>query len=543
MLSFNTKLGEYVVTSADKKKPEDAGLTLSTRVRGPNGEFVFFTKDGYAALPFMKEADERAKERLSVLYTDYAKSWALDSPNKYTVGQVGSIQRERGLRGFQNAGVDYGLARDNLLIGDEMGTGKTAQSIAICNEVDAGRVLCVVPASIRLNWRKEIKKWSTIPNVRVHPILKSTDGVARWPNYTVVSYEIMRNPDVHAAIRALKWDAMIVDEAHFLKSHKAQRTHAVFGGGRRGEISEQITAKKIIALTGTPLPNRPRECFTLAKALCHESIDWMEFEEFCYRFNPSGQLDNGHNLEMRGRLPELHSRLRCNFMIRRLKKDVLKELPPKQYEFSYIEPNGAISEIIRKEKMLDFDPRRDLKNPNAPIWGMISTLRREMGEAKLPRALEFIKYLLDVEEIDKLVLFSHHHTVMNGIKRELAEYGVVEYRGGMGDIGKYNSVTQFAGDAEKGIKPNPKVRIFSGQLDAAGFGVDGLQSIASRVVFVEPAWVPGSNDQAFDRIHRMGQEYPVLAQFLIVEGSLDERVLGTVLDKARTINEVLDKAA
>jgi len=220
-------------------------------------------------------------------------------------------------------------------------------------------------------------------------------------------------------------------------------------------------------------------------------------------------------------------------MIRRLKKDVIKELPDKQYEFAYIEPNGAIAEVIRKERMLDFDPIRDLKNPGAPIWGMISTIRREMGEAKMPRAIEHLKYLLDIEEVDKVVVFSHHRSVMDGIKRALEDYGIVEWRGGMSDGAKEHSKEQF--------QTNPNVRVFSGQLEAAGFGLDGLQNVASRVVFVEPAWVPGTNDQAVDRLHRIGQQFPVIAQFLVVEGSLDERVLGTVLDKAFTINEVLDQ--
>jgi SWI/SNF-related matrix-associated actin-dependent regulator 1 of chromatin subfamily A len=533
-LTFNPRTNEYIITTGDKKRAEEVGLTLSTRVRGPQGEPLYFTNDGYAALAFWRDADDKAKTRLGSLYKDYAASWMTECPTRYEVGQNNTVQREKGLRNYQNAGVSYGLTHPNVLIGDEMGIGKTAQAIAINNAIDAGKSLVICPASIRLAWRKQIKLWSTIPNVRCYPILKSSDGVARWPNYTIISYELARNPDVHAALRAIKWDSLIIDEAHFLKSHSATRTQAIFSGGRKPEIKEGLasSAKRIIALTGTPLPNRPRECFTLAQALCHEAIDWMNYEQFAYRFNPSGRLDNGHNLELKGRLPELHARLRCNFMIRRLKKDVLKELPDKQYEFAYIEPDGALAEVIRKERMLDFDPQRDLKNPMAPIWGEISTVRRQMGEAKLPRAIEHLKYLLDVEEIDKVVVFSHHKSVMDGLRHALGHYGVVEYRGGMSTQAKERNLEDF--------QTNPKTRIFSGQLDAAGFGVDGLQNVASRVVFVEAAWVPGSNDQAVDRLHRIGQQFPVLAQFLVVEGSLDERILGLVLDKAYTINEVLD---
>jgi SWI/SNF-related matrix-associated actin-dependent regulator 1 of chromatin subfamily A len=537
LLSFNDKTNDFFVYTSDKKKAEDVGMTLSTTKRGPNGELTYFTKEHYAALAYWKDADSKARNKLGGLYDDYAMSWSDDWYEKFAVGQEGSIQRANGTRPYQDAAVAYALKRQHTLIGDEMGIGKTCSSIAFANAIGAEKVLVVCPASIRLNWRRQIKLWSTIPQVRTYPILKGKDGVASWSNYTIISYELARNEALHAALRAVNWDCLIIDEAHFLKSYDALRTRALFGGGRNLELKLSLAdrAKRVIALTGTPLPNRPRECYTLAHALCPESIDWMTHDEFTYRFNPSARMSNDHIQEAKGRLPELHARLRCNFMIRRLKKDVMKYLPAKQYEFTYIESNGDIAEAMRHERMLDFDPGRDLTNP--AMWdkidGEVSTVRREMGEAKIPRIIEHMKYLLDVEEIDKVVLFCHHKSVMDACLAGLEKYGVVQVRGGMGSTAKDNSVQKFQND--------PDTRVFIGQLDAAGFGIDGLQNVASRVVFGEPAWVPGANDQAVDRLHRDGQKFPVLAQFLIVEGSFDERVLGSVLDKAFTINEVLDQ--
>jgi len=537
-LAFNQNTGDYVIITKDRKRAEAVGLTRSTNTRGSNGEDVFFTRDGYAALPFMREADGSVGNRLGSLWTDYQASWATTSPNRYQVGQENTVFRQNGLRDYQNAGVDYVLPRPRALIADEMGIGKSATAIAVNNACGAEKVLVVCPATIRLNWRREIKKWSNLPHVRVCPIARAADGVANWPNYTVISYELARNPNIHQALRAINWDSIIIDEAHFLKSHDARRTQALFGGSRAAEFHEPLIdrAKRVMALTGTPIPNRPRECFTLSKALNWEAIDWMDFDNFSYRFNPVArfQNDDGKHVvkEEEGRLPELHARLRCNFMIRRLKKDVIKELPDKQYEFAYIESDGVISEIIKREKLIDFDPARDLKNPDFAINGMISTIRREMGMAKLPRVVEHMRYLMDIEEVPKVVLFSHHRSVMDGLKEALARYGVVEWRGGMGEKARENSLAQF--------QSNPDIRIFSGQLDAAGFGIDGLQNVASLAVFAEPAWVPGANNQALDRLHRIGQMFPVLGQFLVVAGSLDERVLSAVLMKAQTIHDALD---
>jgi len=272
-------------------------------------------------------------------------------------------------------------------------------------------------------------------------------------------------------------------------------------------------------------------CYTLTRGLCWEAIDWQSCESFMYRYNPSGRTSRGHNFEMRGRLPELRARLRCNFMVRRLKEDVLKDLPDKRYEMTYVETNGKIKEVIAKEKMLDYDVET-LKNPTAEIDGQIATVRREMGEAKEGRVIEHIKYLLDIQELEKVVIFSHHKSVMDKLKEGLNKYGVVEVRGGMTPTAKQKSVDDFVND--------PKTRVWSGQIDAASTGIDGLQEVCQYAVFCEPSWTPGVNEQAVDRLHRHGQHGNVVAQLIVVENSLDERVLAANFNKTHTIHSSLD---
>ena len=527
-LNFNENSGDFILVTRNGKVAQEAGLTLSRTARGPGGEPVYFTQVDYAALPFWDQADHAAQMKLLDLKLDYEASFAKESSY--------DPPRPKGLDylPFQRAGVSYAMQRDNSLIGDEPGLGKTVQAIGVANAMEATRVLVVCPASIRLNWEREIRRWSTVPNVRPYVVYKSAHGVSDLHNYIVVSYDLTRNTALHEALREQRWDLLILDEAHYLKSTDARRTQAVFGGGLgefRG-VSLSESARKIVALTGTPLPNRPRECYTLARALCPDSIDHMSYERFCYRFNPSGRLDNGHVLEQKGRLPELQSRLRCNFMVRRAKEDVLTDLPDKRYEFTYVEETGAIKQVLAKERLLNFTVE-DLVDPFSELLGHISTLRREMGLAKIPRILEHVRYLLDIVELPKLVMFSHHRQVMDILAEKLSQYGIVQVRGGMSTLAKQTSIDQFVAD--------PKTRIFSGQLDAAGFGIDGLQKVASHVVFAEPAWTPGTNEQAVDRCHRHGQHGNVLAQFLVVESSLDERVLRAVLEKTHNIHEALDR--
>lgn len=537
-LTYNKKLGCYSVVTHDTALAERCGLTKSTTARGVDGETVYYTADSamnptdnpYAVMPFYEEGDSLVKQRMAGIKRDFDMSWKTD--DEFVPASPDGLE----YRGFQKAGVKYGVDKRDVLIGDEPGLGKTIQAVGIANEIQADKVLIIVPASIRLNWHREYLKWTTNPDAIAQAISSSKGGPDyNKANVIILSYELAKSPGLHAGLLEQKWDLLILDEAHYLKSTDASRTQAIFGGGN-GLFKDNFIAKNvesIVALTGTPLPNRPRECYTLARALCHESIDWLSFEKFCYRYNPSGVMENGHKLELKGREPELQARLRSNFMIRRLKKDVLKDLPDKQYEFTYMETNGAIQEVLRRESLLSFK-LSDLHDPFGDLFGMIATLRREMGEAKASGIVAHMRYLLDIEEIPKVVLFCHHNSVMDQMMIELEDYGIVAVRGGMGMKQKDKSVQAF--------RFNPKVRVFLGQMEAAGFGIDGLQDVCDHVVIAEPAWTPGTNEQAIDRCHRIGQHNNVLAQFLVVEGSLDERVLAAVLEKNETIHNVLDRS-
>lgn len=428
-------------------------------------------------------------------------------------------------------------AADHLYVTDDYTvTHNTLTAIGICNTEQALKVLVICPSSGGLlpeQWKREIKRGSLIDKVRVSVVKRSSDGIASWAHYVVMSYDLARNPGIHAALCAVEWDAIILDEAHMLKETTARRTQAIFGGGRREEFKDPIAdhTKRMIALTGTPLPNRPRECFTLTQALCHEAIDYMTFEDFRFRYNPSGITATGWRREEQGRLPELHARLRCNFMVRRLKEDVLKDLPAKTYELTYIEADGKIADIVRREKMLNYSID-DLKKPDIELLGQISTIRREMGEAKVPQTIAHMEYLMDIVEIPKVVMFSNHRSVMDSLRDGLSKYGVVEIRGGMTSNQRIKALERFIND--------PKVRILSGQIEAAGVGLDGLQKVCSHVVIVEPAWTSGSNEQAVDRIHRSEQHANVIVQFIVVEGSLDEYILATVIGKTHVVHETLD---
>lgn len=535
MLKYNAKIGAYVLTSDDADAAKAAGLTLSTRIRGPNGEKVWYTANyakepednPYAALPFFDQADSEAREKLARLKASFDASWAKET--SFDPPHPPGTE----FRPFQRAGIEYAVNHHNCLIGDQPGLGKTMQAIGVANCIEAQRVLVVCPASIRTQWQKNVQHWSTLKRPTTYPILKAKDGVSPYANYTIISYDLTRNEHLHEALCDIDWDLLVLDEAHYLKTPDAKRTRAAFGGGEgffrdRGLADK---ARRIVGLSGTPLPNRPRECYTLARALDWEAIDWLSEDLFSFRYNPSVTMPNNHQIEARGRLPELQARLRCNFMVRRKKRDVLDDLPDVQYEFTYVEPNGGIRAALAREALLDFDPQ-DLFNPDFMIDGDVSTVRREMGEAMAPRVSEYVRYLLDIVEVPKVVLAAHHRSVIAMLTEALNRYGVIVRHGGVSPANKQRGVDEFVS--------SPDLRVFLSQLDTLE-GADGLQDVADYVVVAEPAWTPGRNEQVVDRLWRMGQHANVMAQFMLVEGSFNEKVLNTVLVKAHDTDAALDR--
>lgn len=514
---------------------KDAGLTLSTTASRSRGHNVYFTPEPHAVLHLWNHADEKARGALQPLRTEWERSNMSEAPKGFHV----PVPEFCELMPFQIAGVHYARDRANCLIGDAPGLGKTIQAIALANLRGCKRVLVVCPANVRPQWARQIKIWSTLPKVVVYPVFKSSDGVHPTANYVITSFEVARD-GLWDTLRSYNWDLLVIDEGHYLKTPDAARTRALFGASRQskcryagsGGISER--AEQIVALTGTPLPNRPRECFTLANALDPSSIDWMNFNTFKDRFNPGGSdRETGATWEYVARLPELNARLRTSIMVRRLKEDVLHSLPAKRYEIVPVETSGQIALALHAEKMLDFDEEEMLRRSGGKIDGAISTVRRQMGEAMAPAVLEHCQVILD-GGVEKLVVFAHHHSVLDVLQKGLNPYGCIRVDGNTSAKNKGTAVEQF--------KHDPHKRVFLGQGQSVGTGTDGLQEVASHAVFAEASWVNGENEQQTDRLHRMGQQGSVLAQFMVAPGSLSERILGRAIAKGRNVHKVLDGA-
>lgn len=448
-------------------------------------------------------------------------------------------------RMFQHAAVEYALPRNNSLIGDAPGVGKSAEGVLLGNAIEARSTLVCCPASLRLNWEREIWTWSTLENVSTYPILKAKDGVSLKSDYVIVSYDMLRNENIMGALLDRMWDHLILDEAHFIKDPRGnKRTIPICAPDMLPSVAGRITA-----LSGTIMPNQPIECYNIMRLLDWDALDRMSLEDFReYYYGLGGGWVTAFNRMTRKyepkysgkvrnqprNLDDLQYRLRKNIMVRRLKEQVLHELPKKQWHVFPIETTAAVRSALKHpgwgiaEKLFDLDP--NAFDTSLPIDGAISTARKLLGEAMAPIVASYIHDLMD-SGIEKLLVAGWHHTVLDYLREELAEHGLVYMDGRMSTSKKQGVVDLFQTD--------PKVKIILGQMIPLGVG--WTLTKAQDAVFAEFDFVPGNNDQFLDRLHRIGQVGGyVLGHVPVVPESLGEKIIGRAVEKSHHIHAALD---
>ncbi len=508
------------------------GLTFSTS-RSSGTEAMLWTTEPYAAATFGQHATPAARGVLAPMLAAIEASWAPEGLGHY------KVPADKELWPFQRASLDYALARTHCLVGDEPGLGKTPIAIAYANEIGARSVLVICPANIRLQWACRIYEWSTLTwPYTVHAVLAGRQGIHPTAEWTIVSYDLARTPTIGKLLAQRKYYLLILDEAHMLKSVDAQRTHAVFGGGHVGFAALASQAARVLALSGTPLPNRPREAYTLARGLCWDAIDWLSEDRFRERFNPSKLIEvtrrDGSIArvidERSGRLPELHNRLRVNMMVRHLKREVAPQLKLPVYDLIHVSETKAVKAALHAESLLQIDPEQ-LEGADATILGHIAVVRKEMGIAIAPQVAEYVEMLLDGGE-EKLVVFAWHIEVLNILERLLSKHAPLRIDGSTSGTAKQARVEQFVDE--------PSRRVIIGNIQSMGTGTDGLQKVSNHALIAEPSWTPGDNIQAFDRLDRVGQERQVQGDIFVAPGSFAEKILASALRKGRTLHTVLD---
>lgn len=432
---------------------------------------------------------------------------------------------------YQQTGSQWLTARKSALLADEPGLGKSAQAIVAAESIGAKNVLILCPAIGRISWDREIRKFSSLTSSRqIHvaqtskALLPPRSGAALT---IICSYDLAARHD----FRGLEFDLLILDEAHFLKSPKAKRTKAVMGGG--GIVRR---AKRVWALTGTPMPNHAGELWILLYTFGVTRLKYLEFvDRYCY----VGDLGNITGTK-KDKIPELKAML-GKIMLRRKKEDVLKDLPPLLYselvvEAGKVKLDSAEKALVEKqlEKFMglerhDGDDETFLRILEATA-GSISTLRRYLGMQKVAPVVELVRQELESYPSQKVVLFAIHREVVMQLMAGLKDFGAVAITGTTPTFVREKSVREF--------QENPHCRVFIGNIQACGTSI--TLTASDQVLFVEQEWVPAANAQAAQRCHRIGQTRAVNARFVAIANSLDEKIAAVLRRKTDEISAVFD---
>ena len=286
--------------------------------------------------------------------------------------------------------------------------------------------------------------------------------------------------------------------------------------------------KKMWFLTGTPVTNRPIDLYPMvARCMADKFAPNNKYLSFAYRYCGAFQSRFGLVVTGATHLKELNKKLE-GFLLRRRKQDVLKELPRRIITHIEFDCTKEVQRIIKEEE----DKTREIAGDREPEhfkMGEISRIRRVVAKYKLKDCAGFIE---DRLEEDKVVIFFYHKDVRKYLMEKFKKYNPLLIDGSVPAKKRIEIVDKFIAE--------DKHRIFLGQMEAAGEGIDGLQHASSTCIFVEPDWLPKTMDQCISRLERFGQKNPVNVYILTIKNTIEAKMMKLLEWKLQNINVILN---
>lgn len=588
------KDGRFLADAAKEHWPalREAGFVFDRINR------IYQTSDWKNAEPFVEcAADDETYDYLIGLIAEREEameaSYSMYADAEIAVPDIYNHKGEKlDYLPYQKAGILYAAERRDTLIGDPPGLGKTIQAIGLINHLELKTGVIVCPATLKLNWLKEMTKWLVDKNLTVGV---AYGGEIPETDFVIINYDILnRNKE---ELWAEHWDIVVCDEAQYLSNGDSKRTQAVFGTYKWDYKTEKfqrikqrmrcnhaeksikmacLRAEYRLMLTGTPMMKQPKDMWTIIRDFDPRGLG-ANWEHFAFTYCDATMTAFGMDATGGSNLEELNEYLRRTFMIRRLKKHVLSNLPRKTREVVVFPPEG-MKRIIKTERdkftkalaMLDaanlgeeykpevaleeqdpafildtmtkflpqgFDsPEIDQLDPGEvqPGFAAYSEARHDLALSKVPMAVEHIKRLVDAGE--KVIVFAIHKDVVAKVHEAFPT--AARIIGGLGTKKVEAEKLRFQGDNDNGIEPDPECRVIICNLKAGGVGHTLTE--ATVVCFLEMWSVPGDMEQCEDRAHRIGLEHNVLVQYLVVDGTIDALTIQDLVTRIAMVQEGVD---
>ncbi|WGD36634.1 DEAD/DEAH box helicase [Lysinibacter sp. HNR] len=436
----------------------------------------------------------------------------------------------------------------SFLLADEPGLGKTAQSVIAASVADAYPLLVVVPNVVKMNWAREVQRWT--PQRRPTVIQGDGENLDAFADVFIVNYEIL---DRHLSwISKMGFRGMVVDEAHMIKNLQSQRSKNVLTIANRIRKDTPGGRPLLIALTGTPLINDVDDFRAIWRFL-----GWTD------ETKPTAQLmDRLEDTGLTPADPGFYAAARESVIdmgiVRRKKIDVAADLPDKRVVDLPVELDDDLGRSIREaeeelgrkmlarynralagrlgaemstDALIRMVAHQELEESGPAKTGTnVFTMVRKIGQAKAGLAADYAAQL--ARSVGKVVFFAKHIDVMDTAENLLAERGLrtVSIRGDQTSELRQSQIDAFNND--------PDVSVVVCSLTAAGVGVN-LQA-SSNVVLAELSWTDAEQTQAIDRVHRIGQEEPVTAWRIVAANTVDSKIAELIDGKAGLAARALD---
>jgi hypothetical protein len=414
---------------------------------------------------------------------------------------------------FQWAAVRYALEARRCFFADEQGLGKTVEALATLEADGAFPAIVVCPASLKLNWQREAEHWLGHRSVA---LVEGRMAVAPSADITILNYEIVAAQ--REGLSRIGPRALVVDESHYVKNPQAKRTQAV-----RRLAASVVEGGLKLALSGTPVLNHAEELVAQLRVIGRLE-DFGSGAQFTRRF--------------RGELSEerLHWHLRRRCFVRRLKSEVLPQLPAKRQVVVPVALSNTTEYRLAEEDVIAWlrSQPLDLRELNAKIaatlraqrLAQLGTLQRLAARGKLAAALSWIADFLASGE--PLVVFARHVEVQEALLARFPAAGHL--------LGRDSAVAREA--AVRAFQDPGGPQLLIGATRVAGQGITLTR--ASNVAFLELEWTPAMHDQAEDRCHRIGQHDAVTAWYLLAADTIDETMAELIQRKRGVIAAVTD---
>ena len=442
---------------------------------------------------------------------------------------------------FQKDGINFGIQRKGrFLLADEMGVGKSIQAIGVSLLFKENwPVLIICPSSLKLVWRDEIEKWIPEINkdkINIQVFKSSKDQFKNGEKFYIMSYDL--SVKLEQKIKDKNFNFIIADEAHYLKSQDAKRTKCL--------IPIIQKSKRVLLLTGTPILSKPVELYPLLTMIRPDLFH--NFKIYGNRYCDPKANFFGVDWTGSSCAKELNYILK-NIMIRRLKKDVISQLPPKKRQKIEIQTDPKIVKqisaisinseaLFKKLEEINNNPlnlKLNLDDEEGEGKENINNLFNKLyilsAEAKANGVKEYIRYLIDNR--CKFLIFAHHKVMLDAIEEEVKKLKI-DYIRIDGKI-KVEKRQEFVNKFQK--DETCLVAILS--ITACYTGI--TLTAASTVVFSELHMTPAVMIQAEDRAHRIGQEHQcVNIHYLYGPDTLDEILFRMLNEKQNIFSNTVD---